>query len=186
MGKLVLGIAAVLCLDFAFIAYLYSTKEPELHASAKPASGRRPRPPKIVFPPQPNQPSVIKDPAESIGKVVDHERSKTLAAPATLRVLKQHEPAAVARKNRIYIAARKTPAKKVDRNYAVATPARRSNFPKINNETATTILYYGPRSDNDAPTVASARPRKASFASRAVAIVKKPWTWLKAAGSKMF
>lgn len=187
MGKLVLGIGAVLCLDIAFVAYLYSTKDAELQAVAvaKPTSPRRPRPPKTAFPPLPNQPSVIKEPAEAI-QAKAHNELKAIKPAVGRKNFRSNDLAAVPRRNQNVVAVRKSRTKKLDQNYAIAKPARRSNSQKISNETATTILYYGPPSRNDAPTVVSTRPRKASFASRAVAIVKKPWSWLKAAGSKMF
>ena len=173
MGKLVLGIAAVLCLDIAFIAYLYSTKDPELQAVVKPASPRRPRPPKIAFPPPPNQPSVIKEPAPAVQAKIAHKEPRATKPVVAKKNLRSHEMAAVPRKNRMTVAVRKSRAKKADKNYAISSQSRRSSSQKIKNDTGTTILYYGSRSGNDAPTVASVRPRKVSFASRAVAIIKK-------------
>lgn len=186
MGRAILGIVAVACLDAVFIAYLYTNSEPELQASVMPAKARRPRPPKIAFPPLPNKPSTIIEPAEPLRSDVVYKKPIMPKSRVARKISKPSEQASLRRKNRSVVAVGDRKAKKADRYYAKSTPLRHSNVQVINDSTGTLILYKGPQAASASSRPRFVQPAKRSFVARTVAIVKKPWTWIKAAAAKMF
>ena len=192
MGKIVLGIAAVLCLDIAFIVYLYTTNDPESQASVKPANTRRLRPPKTAFPPLPNQSSISDDGDEQVRAIGDPEQSilpKSRVARGTGR---PKELVATPRTGRNATAARNR-VKDLNVIHTIDAPARRSDIRVVSDETGTTILYRGQRAEPETlkavpaqPTrVSFAQPERTSFAAKAVHIVKKPWSIIKTACAKL-
>lgn len=187
MGKLALGIAAVLCLDIAFIAYLYAVKEPGAEIAQKPASNRKPLPPKVPIPTLPERVTVFEETAEptqqntAIDRIRPNRKFEREAESNRRPIPVQSSPLRPSFEPKVIAIGRKN---KTEKPFSAETKTDLEDAGAVKPADTTLILYRGPDRVESIPAVA-AEPVKRSFGSRALRVIKKPWTWTKAAVTRL-
>lgn len=200
MGKLILGIAAVICLDIAFVAYISTTEGPGTDVAVKKANS-------------------VGSPTETnpVERVVEQARANEAAVNDPPRPAERANPVRIASPERQQF--RPLAAKRTQRNNSkprissfrsdqllaarvILAPSRGSDgspsaIQIVNEPGRTLILYRAPKeSVREAPVSAAIKKtsypaiRKAAHSniekpSLMARIIRKPWGWIKAIGARL-
>ena len=176
MGKLVFGILAVVCVQFAFVAYTMLQSPLELalgpvNAGARPEIADARQFDEIeyygVFEPEIEDVEVRRAPRVTVDRDLAAERP----APAVKRFRSESfsEPSPAFNTSPRQLA------------------AKYSNTPRaaLPSDFKTVVIRYDDSSRiSDCDKISAPKPRKRSFAAKAAPVIKKPWEWMKTVASK--
>lgn len=164
MRKLVLGLIALTSIQFAFVTYMMVLQSPtEVTQEAAP-----PKPAPINHEPvKPNDATEIVSSPEPVAPRIEPRPNRSRPVPLAVS-----EPVAkLARPSTISVA---KPAFVPDTSKPAA-----GDFESV-------VIRFDRSVDvADCETHETSKPKKRSYIAKAIPVIKKPWDWLKAIGSKL-
>ena len=168
MRKIILGIMALIAIQFAFVTYMMVLQSPaELASAPAPAELRSVRPDLIRVDDWNDSADVALDPEAPVPES-GRQAARTLRPAATVpnRASKLDAPSV----RRI---------SKPAFNPASSRPANPSEFQSV-------VIRYNRNADTEAcETPEVSKPKKRSLIAKATPAFKQPWKWMKAVGSKL-
>lgn len=175
MWKLILGIIAVVCVQFAFVNFI--TLRPYLDFAAGPVYVEL----ASVEPDLAPTDELISSPAPAEKPAVpDHVASTIKAARARIDRSRFTATTASAAPAVVKPVALRSDGPSSERGFEPPQPAAPGDFEAV------VIRYNRDSAISDCDRVEPSKPKRRSYIARSAPLVKKPWDWIKAAGSRLY
>lgn len=177
MRKLVLGILALISVQFAFVTYMMVLQSPTQLANAP-----------VQIEPRPVNPDPVRVPETAIPPEILPEREVAASRLEPRHTLPQRHvsslPEQAARVNNTYTTRVSMPAfERVPSGPAFQPAPPRASAPVAFENVV--IRYDRNAATSDCETREIPKAKKRSYLAKASPVVKKPWEWIKAIGSKL-
>ena len=175
MRKLILGILAVVCVQFAFV--IYTALQSPMELAVGPVKSD---PQMALSGPEPSEPDAaeetVPEPAEP---VPGDELEPTAPTPASIKPRRAVTPIRL-EEPRFFRTRVEEPVRRSAEYFPAASESRTQSgvFETV------VISYDRSAAISDCYVEEVPKPRKRSYIAKAAPVIKKPWEWIKSIGSK--